>query len=82
MSWLKHLIKKVLIKNDEFFVHCIIYSAPEFQSRITPTSTPEKDENIKWPEDINSSGKKIGMLSFSSFLHCRNFMYKSFPVNP
>ncbi|XP_060559123.1 poly(A)-specific ribonuclease PARN-like [Ruditapes philippinarum] len=36
--------------------------APEFQSRITPTSTPEKDESIKWPEDINSSGKKIVIL--------------------
>ncbi|XP_053392664.1 poly(A)-specific ribonuclease PARN-like isoform X3 [Mercenaria mercenaria] len=33
--------------------------APEFQSRITPTSTPEKDDNLQWPENINSSGKKI-----------------------
>lgn len=33
--------------------------APEFQSRITPTTTPEKDDVVKWPENSNSSEKKI-----------------------
>ena len=40
------------------------YSAPEFQSRITPNSTPEKEESINWPENINNPDKKIGKINW------------------
>ncbi|KAL4240976.1 hypothetical protein ACF0H5_001758 [Mactra antiquata] len=38
--------------------------APEF----TPTSTPEKEEELQWPDNINSSEKKVGEESTKSKL--------------
>ncbi|XP_052241794.1 poly(A)-specific ribonuclease PARN-like isoform X2 [Dreissena polymorpha] len=37
--------------------------APVFQSRLTPTNTPEKDDKLQWPDNINSSEKKIDNFS-------------------
>lgn len=38
--------------------------APEF----TPTNTPEKEENVNWPDNIDSTGKKLGKKTESEKL--------------
>jgi len=58
-------------QNTGLFINT--FSAPVFQSRTTPDSTPEKSEDMSWPENINSNEKQIGgrYFNFKLFYVCR-----------